>query len=219
MQTELLWAFVIIYAIDSLAPGPAVAMVMSRAASIGLARTLPFIAGLVIGDLLLFLMALSGLVALVKTLGPLFFIIKWLGVCYLLYLAVSMWTAQVDNTSENSQKNPKRDSKQIPKQDPGSKESWRSVVLAVFLPLGNPKAVGFYVALLPAFINVETVSLFTAVQFGIAIVVIWGLVLALYAVLADQGRRRLSFSAAQQWLNRGAAAAMVAAAGTIAFRQ
>ena len=79
MHLDLLWAFILIFTIDSIAPGPAVAMVMSRGASVGLSRTLPFIAGLVIGDLLLFIMALIGLVTLVKSLGPLFFLARRLG--------------------------------------------------------------------------------------------------------------------------------------------
>lgn len=80
MQQEMLWAFVMIFAIDSIVSRPAVAMVMSRGTSIVLAGTLPFIAGLVIGDMLLFCAALLGLVALAKSFVTLFFFIKWVGV-------------------------------------------------------------------------------------------------------------------------------------------
>lgn len=203
MQLDLLWAFIFIFAIDSIAPGPAVAMVMSRGASIGLSRTLPFIAGLVIGDLLLFLIAFIGLVTLVTSLGPLFFLIKWIGIAYLLYLAYSMWIAKpVDlDSSEELKEN-----------------GWRSFVVAIFLPLGNPKAVGFYVALLPAFMDVEQLTLSTALSFSMAIVVVWSGTLIMYTILADQGRKRLGISAAQKWLNKCSAGAMVGAAGTVAFK-
>lgn len=202
MQQEILWAFVIIFAIDSIAPGPAVAMVMSRGASIGLARTLPFIAGLVIGDLLLFCMALLGLAALAKSFVALFFLIKWIGVCYLLYLAYAAWTAKPVTTDVAST----------------GPTGTRSFLLALFLPLGNPKAVGFYVALLPAFMDVEELTLASAMYFCLVIVSIWSLVLIFYTALADQGRRYLRDTSALQWLNRGAAGAMVGAAGTVAFR-
>lgn len=202
MQQELLWAFVLIFTIDSIAPGPAVAMVMSRSAAIGLSRSLPFIAGLVIGDLLLFAMALLGLVALVKTIGPLFLMIKWIGICYLLYLAYTMWTAKLTDLDCT----------------PTDGQGWRSFILAMFLPLGNPKAVGFYVALLPAFMDIEKLSASAAVNFSVAIVLIWGSVLVLYAALADLGSKRFTSSTAQKWLNRGSAGAMVGAAGTVAFR-
>ena len=202
MPQDLLWAFILIFTIDSITPGPAVAMVMSRGMSVGLARTLPFIAGLVVGDLLLFVMALLGLVALVKTLGPLFFLIKWIGVCYLLYLAYSMWTAE-PTALESTQTD-------------GT--GWRSFALALFLPLGNPKAVGFYIALLPTFMDVEKLSMTTGLNFSLAIILIWSLVLILYTALADQGRRRFKDSSAQKWLNRSSAGAMVGAAGVVAFR-
>ena len=202
MQQELLWAFVLIFAIDSIAPGPAVAMVMSRSASIGLFRTLPFITGLVIGDLALFAMALLGLVALVKAVGPVFFMIKWIGVFYLLYLAYTMWTAKLSDVDCS----------------PSDGGGWQSFFLALFLPLGNPKAVGFYAALLPAFMDVEKLSASSAVNFSLAIVLIWSSVLVLYAAMADQGSRRFKGSKAQKWLNRGSAGAMVGAAGTVAFR-
>jgi len=202
MQLDLLWAFVLIYFVDSIAPGPSVAMVISRGASVGLLRTLPFIAGLVLGDVMLFIMALLGLMALVKTLGPLFFILKWVGVAYLLYLAFTMWKAKPTELDVA----------------PSGGTGWRSFLLAIILPLGNPKAVGFYVALLPAFMDVAQLTLMTAVNFCVAIIVIWTLVLAGYAAMADLGRRHLKDSAAQKWLNRASAGAMAAAAGTVALR-
>lgn len=202
MQAELIFAFMVVYTLDSISPGPAVAMVMSRGASVGLLRTLPFIAGLVVGDILLFLLALLGLSALAVALGPLFLIIKWIGICYLLYLAYSLWTAEISSLEDTQH----------------TTDGWKSCGFAVLLPLGNPKAVGFYVALLPTVMNVSHLTFATAVQFTTAIIVIWGSVLIFYTAIADKGRHYLSQSSLHKWLNRGAAGAMVGAAGTIAFR-
>ena len=203
MQLELLWAFFIIFAIDSITPGPAVAMVMSRGASAGLFRTLPFIAGLVIGDLFLFAMALLGLVALAKTYSALFLVVKWIGIVYLLYLAYNAWHANSSSLIAEPQRS----------------TGIRSFILALALPLGNPKAVGFYVALLPAFMNIEVLSFATALSFGLTIVVVWSSVLVFYAYCADRGRRYASGADAIKWLNKCAAASMVGVAGTIAFRE
>jgi len=96
---------------------------------------------------------------------------------------------------------------------------WAFVVifsLALFLPLGNPKAVGFYIALLPAFMDVEELTLASAMYFCLVIVLIWSFVLTFYTVLADQGRRYLHDTSANKWLNRVAAGAMVGAAVTVA---
>ncbi len=202
MQPELLWAFFIIFTIDSIAPGPAIAMVMSRGASAGLIRTLPFIAGLVIGDLFLFGMALLGLVALAKTYSGLFLIVKWIGIGYLLYLAYNAWSAGSSSTSI----------------EPPNSHGLRSFTLALALPLGNPKAVGFYLALLPAFMNIEVLSIATALSFGLTIVVVWTSVLVFYTFLADRGRRMASGTKAIKWLNKFAAMSMLGAAGAVAFR-
>lgn len=203
MQEGLLWAFVLIFAIDSITPGPAVAMVMSRGASVGLIRTLPFIAGLVVGDLLLFSMALLGLVSLAKSYVVFFTVVKWIGVCYLLYLAYCAWNAEPIS----------------PDMNPAGGTGVSSFSLALFLPLGNPKAVGFYVALLPAFMDVEELSITSAASFSLAIVIIWSLVLIFYTVVADQGREYLNETNALKWLNRGAAGAMVGAACTVTIRE
>lgn len=203
MQYELLIAFFLIYLIDSVTPGPAVAMVVSRGLSIGLLRTLPFIAGLVVGELVLFCAAMLGLAALAKTLGPLFIVIKWIGISYLLYLAYTMW---------------KSDPVLAPATAAATK-GWRSFLLAIVLPLGNPKAVGFYIALLPAFLDVSTLSLFTAINFSIVIVLVWGGVLVVYTALADRGHKLYRTTSLQRWLNRSSAGLMVGTAGVIAFRE
>ena len=202
MHAELLWAFILIYTIDSIAPGPAVAMVIARGASIGFYKTLPFIAGLVLGDFFLFGLALAGLVALAKTLGPLFLVVKWIGVFYLLFLAYKMWTAECRDSESSA----------------GIETGYRSFFLATFLPLGNPRAVGFYVALLPAFMDIEKLSAAIAIEFSLVVVVVWSSVLMLYTALADAGRKYLKTSSAQKWLNRGSAGAMLSAAGAVAFR-
>lgn len=203
MQSDLLLAFVLIFALDSFTPGPAVALVMSRGASVGLTRTMPLIAGLVLGDLFLFGLALAGLAALAAALGPYFVVVKWLGVFYLLFLAYRLWNASPSEVAINST----------------VADGWRSFGLGIVLPLANPKAVGFYAALLPAFMDVSKLTWITAFQFGLAIVLIWGSVLIGYTALADQGRKKYSGSSAQRWINRGSAGALVGVAGTIALRE
>ena len=203
MQLEYLLLFALIYFADSVIPGPAVAMVMSRGATAGFRRTIPFISGLVVGDLFLFISALLGVVVLLKAFAPLFIFLKWLGICYLLYLAFKLWN------SEHS----------IELREPESTDSLKTFGLGLVLPLANPRAVGFYVALLPSFLDISKVTTLTAVQFGAVIVVVWGGTLATYTFLASRGARYVSNPRAKVWLNRTAAGAMAGAAGTIAVKQ
>lgn len=202
MNTEYILAFSLIYLVDSISPGPAVAAVIAKGATTGLRRTLPFIAGLVLGDLVLFALAVIGLAALAAALGPLFTIIKWIGIAYLLYIAYKMWTSA-----------PVEVLKIVPKGE-GFKLFW----LAALLPLGNPKAIGFYVALLPAVLDISNISMLPALQLSVIIIGIWGLTLISYAAAADRAGQFITTPNAQRWLNRSAAGAMVGAAGTIASR-
>lgn len=201
MDPSLLIAFAIIFTVDSVTPGPATAAVVAKGATTGLWRTLPFITGLVVGDLILFALAVAGLAVLAAALGPLFGLIKWVGVAYLLYLAWRMWTAEPAPMSKTAPEG----------------EGLRLLGLGTLLPLGNPKAIGFYVAILPTVVDVSALSA-TAVLTVAAIIVALTGTLAGYPAIADRASHVIQTPDAQRWLNRGSAGAMVAAAGTIASR-
>lgn len=203
MPLEVIIAFTLLFLFDSLAPGPAVAAVIAKGATTGARRTAPFIVGLIIGELFFFALALAGLAALAATMGPLFALIKWAGIVYLVYLAFRLWTAppvRVPSTVPNG-------------------EGLKLLSAGALLPLGNPMTVGFYVALLPVVLDVTTVSLLGALEMAVIIVLVWGAVLFAYALAADRASRFVSTPSAQKWLNRTAAGAMVGAAGMIATRQ
>jgi len=203
MQTEYLFAFALIFTLDSISPGPAVATVIAKGSTIGLARTMPFIAGLVLGELVLFVLAIAGLIALAVALGPLFAVVKWIGIAYLLWLAWRMWCATPTEVSASRE----------------SGEGWRLFGVGCLMPFGNPKAIGFYVALLPTIIDVTEITWQIAVPFSLAINVVWTSVLADYTGCAERASHLLSAESARRWLNRCAAGAIVGAAGTIAARR
>lgn len=203
LPVESLLAFALIYTIDSVTPGPAVAMVTVRGATMGVRRTAPFILGLVVGDLFLFAIAAAGLIALAAALGPLFFIIKWVGVGYLLYLAYQMWNAAPVT---------------IPA-EPQEGEGLRSFGIATLLPLGNPKAVGFYIALLPTVLDVSALTMLAYVELSIAVVIIWGASLFGYAAAASRAGEFLKEPKAQRALNRFSACTTLGVAGTIVVRE
>ena len=87
------------------------------------------------------------------------------------------------------------------------------------MPFGNPKAVGFYVALLPTVIDIAEITLQIALPFSLVIVVVWTAVLAGYAVCAERAGHLLNSERGRRWLNRCAAGTIAGAAGTIAVRQ
>jgi len=203
MQLEYLLLFALVYLADSVIPGPAVAMVMSRGATVGLRRTIPFIAGLVVGDVFLFICALLGVVVLLKAFAPLFVFLKWLSICYLLYLALKLWNSAHTIALRKTE----------------NAESLKTFGVGLVLPLANPRAVGFYVAVLPSFLDISKVNTLTAMQFCAVIVVVWGGTLAIYTFLAARSARGVRNPRVKVWLNRTAAGAMAGGAGAIAFKQ
>lgn len=203
MQLELIIAFTLLFLLDSLAPGPAVAAVIAKGATTGAKRTTPFIVGLVLGELIFFALALAGLAALAATMGPLFALIKWAGIAYLLFLGFQMWTAP-----------PVKVSMTVP-----SGEGPKLFAAGMLMALGNPMTIGFYLALLPAVVDVTAISMLAAFEMAFIIISVWGAVLFVYTVAADRASRVISTPKAQKWLNRMAAGAIVGAAGTIAARQ
>ena len=127
---------------------------------------------------------------------------KWIGIAYLLYLAYELWRASPVEASE-----PRR-----------AGEGVRLLALGVIMPLGNPKAVGFYIALLPVVLDPAELTLAAAMQIGAIVVVIWTGTLFGYALLAARAKAAMTSAKAQRVLNRLSAGAMVGAAGAIAAR-
>lgn len=203
MQTEYLVAFFAIFLIDSLSPGPAVATIVAKSAAIGLRRTMPFLLGLVLGDLALFVLAVGGLIALAAALGPLFVIVKWGGIAYLLWLAYKMWNAPPTRSESVQAKG----------------EGWRLFAVGSLMPFGNPKAIGFYIALLPTVMDVAAIDATMGGAFALVVVVVWTSVLAGYGFAAERAARLLTSDKGQRWLNKCSALTLVGVAGSAAARQ
>ena len=88
------WTAFTLFAIaSSLTPGPNNTMMMASGANFGLRRTLPHMAGVVIGFTLLILAVGLGLGALFAAWPPLHAILYWAGSAYLLWLAWKIATA------------------------------------------------------------------------------------------------------------------------------
>jgi len=124
-----------------LSPGPAVIAVTAESASNGFKRSLWVILGIATANALFFVMSATGIVTLILASNLLFTMIKWAGVAYLLYLGIS---ALFGHSGALSIK-------------PGNKEkgSFHKVFLKGFiLEISNPKALLYFSALLPQFIDI-----------------------------------------------------------------
>jgi threonine/homoserine/homoserine lactone efflux protein len=195
--------FVGVYVAAVATPGPGVAALVARVLGRGLGGIVPFIAGFVVGDLIWFSFAATGLAVLAHEFAGIFTAIRYAGVAYLLYLAWTMWRA------------PARPA------DVGAVEgasAARSFLGSLSLTLGNPKVIVFFLSIMPLVVDFDALDAKTAVEVAATMIVVLSSVLLTYAIAANRARKLFRSSRAMKIINRGAAGVMAGAALTIAAR-
>jgi threonine/homoserine/homoserine lactone efflux protein len=199
-----LLTFCAVYALAVAAPGPGIAAIIARGLAHGTKGAPAFIGGFVVGDLAWFAIAATGLAALARTAAALFVAIKWAGVAYLLFLAYKLWTAPAKQVEVKS--------------DDRRQHGWNAFLASVMLTLANPKAILFFVALLPTVVDLASMNTLRFLEISAAIIVVQPMVLGTYALLAARARDLFTTAKAVQRLNRTSGIAMAGAAVVVATR-
>ena len=193
MDALHLWIFAIALAIAGVTPGPSVIAVVSRVLGRGTAGAPMFCLGLVLGDLVWLSAAAFGVAALAQWYAPVFLAVRYAGAAFLVYLAWQLWSSRGEPVEAV-----------VPERGEGA----RLVLAGLAMALGNPKVMLFYLALLPALVDLEAVR---AVDFlalsAITVGVVSG-VLTFYVVLASRARRLLRSPRALRTMNRASGAMM-----------
>ena len=182
------------YAVAIAVPGPGVIAIVARALGSGFRATFPATLGILMGDLILMTLSAFGLALVAQAMGQLFLIVKIAGGLYLFYLAYKYWTAKVEDVGE------------VVPQSTG-----RGVLAYLGLTLGNPKAIAFFVALLPVAVNPRELNLIGYLQLCAATFVLIPAITLGYAALAAQLSRFVASRKARQRINKGAGAVMAGA--------
>ncbi len=163
-------AYVILAITITAIPGPAVVLTIQNSLKYGYKTTIANIFGNFVAMIILASISAIGLGAIILASQTLFYAMKILGCLYLIYLGIKIWTTPTLNQKEDTQLN-KKDLFLIFKE-------------GFFIGVSNPKAIAFFTALFPQFIdpNREYIS-----QFLTLILTIEGvsfMVLFIYALLA-----------------------------------
>ena len=199
-----LLTFCAVYALAVATPGPGIAAIIARSLAHGFRGAPAFVAGFLIGDLVWFGIAATGLAALARTAATVFIAIKWAGVAYLLYLAWKLWTAPAERVAVAAE-----DERQ---------HGWRAFVASLMLTLANPKAILFFLALLPTVIDLASMNVVRFLEISLAIAIVLPAVLFSYVFLAARARDMFTTPKAVRRLNRSSGVAMAGAAVVIATR-
>jgi threonine/homoserine/homoserine lactone efflux protein len=183
-----------LYAVAIAVPGPGVIAIVARALGSGFRSVIPGTIGILAGDLILMTLSAFGLALVAQAMGQLFLIVKIAGGLYLFYLAYKYWTAEVEEIGEV-----------VPQ------SSGRGVLAYLGLTLGNPKAIAFFVALLPVAVNPRELNLIGYLQLVAATFVLIPAITLGYAALAAQLSRFVASRKARRRINKGAGAVMAGA--------
>ncbi|HEY4974166.1 MAG TPA: LysE family translocator [Steroidobacteraceae bacterium] len=155
-------------------PGPAVLFVLSTALRRGFRSGSVAAAGILAGNTFYFALSATGIAALIVASQAVFGALKWAGAAYLVWLGLRMLLAR---TAEHAA---------VRKHVDGTAD--RLFGRAFIVQAANPKALVFFIALLPQFINPAAAVSWQILILGISSVVIESLVLSLYAALAARAR-------------------------------
>jgi threonine/homoserine/homoserine lactone efflux protein len=202
MTLNVWLAFVVLETVLCFTPGPAVLFVVSTSLARGARAGLGGAWGIVACNTFYFLLSALGVAAVILASNRLFTALKWLGAAYLVWIGARMIIARAAPAQAVEE----------PKEGAGV----AAFVRGFAVQAANPKALAFFVALLPQFIDVrasvpEQVAILALTSVAIEICV-----LALYVRVAT----RAGAYAGQRWavwLNRVAGGLLVAAGARLAI--
>lgn len=197
-------AYALALAIAAAIPGPGIAAITGRALATGSSRTMPMLAGLVLGDVTYLTLAILGLALIAQTFSTAFLVIKIAGAAYLAYLAWRFWHHGIGPT-------------QITRST-GRRDGIASFLAGFAVTMGNPKTIIFYMALLPTVVDLQAADFADWLWLSLITVFVLYAVLTPYVILAARARDAMANRNAMTALSRIAATAMAGAAGFILVR-
>jgi threonine/homoserine/homoserine lactone efflux protein len=204
MTPAALLALSTVVLVAALTPGPAVTAIVARAATDGLRPAMAINAGVVTGDLLLFVLAAAGMAAAARSMDVVFDILRILGAGYLVWQGIVLWRTRprvalaADGVHE--------------------RHFWRNYAAGLLLMIGHVQAILFYAALLPGFVDLAALQAAELVLLMAMLIVVIGSVNTGYALLAARARGFFTDERAQLALHRVAGTLMLAAAALVASR-
>ncbi|MEP3891491.1 MAG: LysE family translocator [Hellea sp.] len=184
-------------------PGPSHLLMLSTSASNGFKRSLATAGGDLTANAIQMLLAGFGLAAILASSRYGFAIIKWGGVAYLVWIGIRTIKASFSNKGTTL--------------EVGITSLKRLWLRGFITSAANPKAVVFFAALFPQFINPNVPLLSQILVLGATYIVIDGLFLSAYGSGASWLANRLQ-SHYKKWIDRVAGVSLVGAAALLGLK-
>jgi threonine/homoserine/homoserine lactone efflux protein len=184
-------------------PGPAVLYVVSTAIARGSRSGVVASLSILAGNTVYFVLSALGLGALLLASRPVFMVIKWVGAAYLVFLGLRMLLGRSPAGLEASEAH--------------SPTRYAGVFWNGFLiQIANPKAIIFFAALLPQFIDPDQSAATQIAILGMTSVVVEFAVLAVYVAACRAARQWVRSPRFGAWLGRVAGLLLVIAGAKLA---
>lgn len=180
--------FLLAVLLISASPGPAMALILRRAALQGFRATVPTVLGLELGIYLWAIMAGAGLAALVAASEAAYLVLRVVGAAVLIYLGVQSWRAalrdRVRRTDATATADEVAAGADVVAAD--GRSGWWAFGEGVVVQLANPKAAVFMFAFYPQFVPADQPLLATtAVLAAFQVVLETGFYLSLAALVGS----------------------------------
>lgn len=174
-------AFLVAVLLMAATPGPAMALILRRAALRGMRGAVPTVLGLELGLYLWALAAGAGLAALVAASEVAYLVLRVAGAVVLLYLGLRAWRAAWRDRGSGPETAAEVD--RLPRRG-----WWATFGEGLLVQLANPKAAVFMLAFYPQFVPADGPVLATTAALAVLQVVLeTGLYLGLAAAVARAG--------------------------------
>jgi homoserine/homoserine lactone efflux protein len=188
----------------SISPGPGAVAAMSAGLNHGFRRGYFTTFGLVMGIWIQVLIVGLGLGALIAASATAFWVVKWLGVVYLVWLGIKQWRAPA--------------TPMVAESGGGPRVTRRSMVLhGMLVNIVNPKGTVFLLAVVPQFIHLNQALAPQYLAIGATIGFTDLVVMAVYTAMASRVMSTLKEPAHMRAMNRVMGTLFVVAGALLAF--
>jgi homoserine/homoserine lactone efflux protein len=206
MSVETWLMFCLTETVLCFTPGPAVLLVLSLALTRGASHGLRASLGILSANALYFAISATSLGAVLLASWELFTVIKWFGAGYLIWRGVRMMASST-----------KRPLQRLADSDPGRGTARVGAFSSGFFTQGaNPKALVFFAAILPQFINPQRAIGPQLAILGLSSIVIELAVLSIYVAVSHYTQRLTQHSRYAVRLERAGGALLIGAGARLA---
>ena len=203
MSYQVCFAYMLACCVISISPGAGAIASMSSGLNYGFRRGYWNAIGLQLALLVQIAIVAAGVGVLFATTPLAFFVVKWFGVLYLLYLAYIQWTTKTQSID-------------IPTEQP-TKSIPKLILYGFIVNISNPKAIVFLLAVLPQFLDLSKPQWIQYVIMAVTMITIDLIVMAGYTGLAAKVLRLLKSPKQQKYMNRTFAVLFGCAAGLLSL--